>query len=307
MQETRTPIQFDQNTVECGYRSCRSVIKRQLKPYLWPISNLSGQNRRGVDAILAQFLVALDLLDLESSNGLSLDVWNEIRDELSDAFLDKFASNELAALVDTCRRYDVPKQYLFDPLRGADLWIRSRKFLNFSELEAFCSYVGGATMAALVPVVGAIKPGYELHAINCGKAVMLTQILANCVNDMKRNCTFLAQEDLKEYEVDISRLKLRQPTAHFRNLVRLYVKRIEPLFEDGGQLMRYLDYDGRRSLASLLATSWSQLSRMQLDPDSILSPNGVLSTTEMLALKSRHILGMSQKAKIIPTDQSHDH
>ncbi|MEL7498824.1 MAG: squalene/phytoene synthase family protein [Planctomycetota bacterium] len=303
--KTRELIQFDDNTLDRGYRSCRAMVKKELKRVIWPASNIAGENRRGVDAILAHLLTTIDLLDLESSNGLSLDVWHEIRDDLSDAFLDKYANTELAALVDTFRRFDIPKQFAFDPLRGADLWIRTRKFETFDELEAFCSYVGGSTMASLVPVVGFVKPDWELPAIACGKAVMLTQILANCVEDMKRNRVFIAQEDLKSCEVDVSRLKLRRPTQSFRYLVRLYVKRLEPLFEEAGKLVSYMDYDGRRSLASLLAYQWKVLSKMQLDPDAILSPDGVLSMTESLSLRSRHLLGMKQKAKIIPEDDHH--
>lgn len=300
MLETREPIQFNENTLDRGYKSCRAVVKKQLKPYVWPASNIAGENRKGVDAILAHLLTTIDLLDLESSNGLSLDVWHEIRSDVSDAFLDKYASAELAALVDTCRRFDVPKQYIFDPLRGADLWIRNRKFNTFEELEVFCSYIGGATMASLVPVVGAIKPNYELPAIACGKAIMLTQIVANCVGDMKRNCFFLPQQDLKSCEVDVPRMKLRRPTQSLRHLIRLFVSRLEPMYLEAGKLMTYLDYDGRRSLLSILALNWKLLNKMKLDPDTVLSAEGILTTTEMLGLKSRHLLGMDHKLSILP-------
>ena len=305
MLEKREPIKVDEKTLNRGYVSCRKMVKRHFKGHIWPASNIAGENRRGVDAILAHLLTTIDLLDLESTNGLSLDVWHEIRDDVSDAFLDKYTSAELVALVDTCRRFDVPKQYIFDPLRGADLWIRSRQFANYAELEAFCSYVGGSVMASLVPVVGYVKEDYELPAIACGKAIMLTQILANCVEDMKYNRNFLAKEDLESCEVDVSRMKLRRPTQSFRYLVRLYCKRLETLYVEGGKLVNYLDYDGKRSLTSLLATNWKLLSKMQLDPDTILSQDGVLSMTENLGLRSRHLLGLSTKLQIIPEDDHH--
>ena len=83
----------------------------------------------------------------------------------------------------------IPKQFIFDPLRGADLWIRNQKFQTFGELESFCSYVGGSSLVSAMPILGVIKPDFEVLAIECGKAIMLTQLLANCVNDMKRNRT----------------------------------------------------------------------------------------------------------------------
>ncbi len=307
MLKTRQPIDFDDQTVARGYRSCRTAIKKHLKPYLWTVGNIAGEQRQGVDALLAHLLSVMDLLDLESSNGLSLDVWHEVRDDLSDAFLEKYARVELAALVDACRKFSVPKQFVFDPLRGADLWIRSRKFANFDELETFCSYVGGSTMAALVPVVGFLKDDYELTAIACGKAVMLTQLLAGSVTDLKHGRVFLAQDDIKECNVDLSRMKLRQPHEGLRHLVRLYVSRIEKQFFEAGKLVAYLDFDGRRSLSSLLAYYWKSLMQMQRDPESVLHEDGVIHGKELLALKSRHVLGMEQKVAIIPDDHGHGH
>ena len=142
MLETRQQIEIDEQTVQKGYRQARSTVKKYLKPYHWLISNVAGENRQGLDAILAHLLTTTELLDLESTNGLSLPVWQEVRDNLSDAFSDKFARVELAALVDTCRRFQIPREFLFDPLRGADLWIRARRFQNYAELETFASYIG---------------------------------------------------------------------------------------------------------------------------------------------------------------------
>lgn len=305
MLEKRESIAFDEKALERGYANCRKLVKKHLKPYIWPISNLPGENRRGADALLAHLLTTLDLLDLESTNGLSLDVWNEIRDDVSDAFLDKYASVELMALADTCRRFKIPKQFIFDPLRGADLWIRSRQFSTYDELQAFCSYVGGASLASMVPVAGFVKPDYELAAIACGKAMMLTKILENCVNDMKHNRTFIAQEDIESCEVDVSRLKMRQPTKAFRHLVRLYCSRLEGLFIEAGKLVTYLDFDGKRSLSSMLDTSYRTFSRMQLNPDTILSQDGVLTKTERFGLRTRHMLGLAPKVKIIPQEDHH--
>ena len=306
MLEKREPILFDEETLHRGYRSCRASVKKHLKGFLWPISNVAGENRQGLDALLTHLLTTLDLLDLESTNGLSLEVWHEIRDDLSDAFRDQYANVELAALVDTARRFSVPREYLFDPLRGADLWIRTRKFETFQELETFCSYIGGSYLLAAVPIIGYLKPDYELPAIACGKAIMLTQIMANCVNDMKHNRVFLAQDDLKEYEVDVSRMKMRREHPSLRHVMRLYASRVEKLFQQGVQLVGHLDFDGKRTLTTVLAWHWKLLTRIQRDPESVLQEEGVLSKKEMLGLQSRHLLGMNQYLPILPvTDEHH--
>ena len=135
-----------------------------------------------------------------------------------------------------------------------------------------------------VPILGTIKPGYEVAAIESGKAIMLTQILANCVTHMKHNKLFFAREDLEDCEVDLPRLKLRRPSQGFRYLVRLYVHRIERMYIDGGSLLSHMDYDGKRTLKSLLGMSWKMLMKMKVEPECILSEEGVLSKGELLGL-----------------------
>lgn len=307
MLETAEHIELDSSSIERGYKSCHGAVKKFFKGHLWPTTNLPSDRRHALDAVLFNLMRTIDLLDLESADGRSLDVWYEVRDDLSDAFRDQCSSVELAALVDASRRFEIPKQFLFDPLRGADLWNRGQKFDSFEELESFCSYVGGSSLASAMPVLGVIRSNYEVDAIECGKAIMLTQLLSNCVEDIKRNKVFLAQEDLEDCEIDIPRLKLRRPSKSFRFLVRLYVSRIEKIFYGARHLGKYLDFDGKRTLKSLLAVNWQMLLKMQVEPELVLAPEDVLTSREQLLLKSRHLMGMEKDLPIFVDQEDHHH
>lgn len=301
-------IQLNSNAIERGYRSCRGAGRRYFKAQIWTSVNLPRDQRRALDAVLFNLMRTLDLLDLESADGRSLDVWFEVRDDLSDAFRGQCASVELAALVDATRRFNIPKQFIFDPLRGADLWIRNQKFKTFGELETFCSYVGGSSLVSAMPILGVVKPDFEIFAIECGKAIMLTQLLANCVNDMKHNKVYFAQDDIIKCELDIPRLKLRHPSPSLVHFVRLYASRIEKMFFCAKHLAEYLDFDGKRTLKSLLAIHWQMLLKMQLTPETILGDQGVLSRQDRLALKSRHLLGLERDIPIfIDSNAKHLH
>jgi phytoene synthase len=307
MQKTREIIELDSAAIERGYKSCRTAVKQFYRGYLWIASNLPGDQRKALDAVLCNLSRSIDMFDLESNNGLSLDVWHEFRDDLSDAFLDKCTSVELAALADTVRKYEIPKQFVFDPFVGVDIWIRNRRFETFEELATFASLVGGSTMAAATPILGTIKSGYEVAAIECGKGIFLVQMLANCVEHLRSNKVFLAQQDLESCEVVLERLKLRQGGDPLKHLVRLYCSRIEKIFYEGGKLAQYLDFDGRRSLTSLLAVHWRMLMEMEREPESLLNENGILSRRDLLGLKSRHLLGLEGNLPVIPEDDHYVH
>ena len=305
MLETSTQLQAQGETLDLGYKSCRRQVKKNLKSWDWLISNVGGDNKKGVYALLNHFLQMNDLLDLDSPDGQVLSVSKEISQELSNAFNGNYATPELAALVNACKRYEVDKEFLFKTIEATDGWMAKREFETFEQLESFCESFGGSMVASLAPVIGVLHQLYEPAAVSCGKAVMLTQILANCVNDMKHNRNFLAKQDLAECDVDISRLKMRKPTDQFKHLTRLYTSRIEPMYKEAGKLVARLDFDGKRTLTSLLALNWKMLSAMKFDPNCILSADGVLSKSDKFSLRSKHLLGMDTKLPFVAVDHGH--
>ena len=305
MLETSSRVETHGETLEQGYKTCRKHVKRDLKHWDWLISNIGGDNKKGVYALLNQFLQTNEMLDLECTNGQVPPISEEIHQDLSNAFSGDFASPELAALVDTCNRYNVDPQCFYDPMQAANNWVNKREFSTFKQLDEFCESFGGSIVTSLAPVIGVIKPDYKQAAAACGKAVMLTQVLANCVDDIKRNRNFIAKQDIAECEVDISRLKMRRPTEEFKHLVRLYTSRLEPMYHEAGKLVSTLDFDGKRTLTSLLAACWKIVSKMKVDPNCILSADGVLTKADKFGLRSKHLLGMDTKLPFIPGDHGH--
>jgi len=192
-------------------------------------------------------------------------------------------------------------------VNGADYWIRFRKFSTFDELDTFASNIAGSAMAAAVPVMGYVKPGWEVPALACGKTVFLTQKLACCVHDLKSNCCFLADEDIQRFNIDVHRLKLRQDCKELKSFVRFNVARLEKMFYSAGELVQHLDFDGARSVTSLLCLHWRMLMRMQLEPESLYNPDGLLTRRDQLSLKSRHLLGLEGGIPIIPEANHGDH
>ena len=165
-------------TLRRGYKSCKSACRTAFGDFGFAVSNLPQQQRHGLYA-LGNFLVeCIDLLDLESVSGLSLDVWQEIHDDLDDALAGHPASPTQAALLDTVKRFDVPKEHLFEMLGAADWWIRNRGCQTFDQTAVFAARFGGNMMAACTSVLGVTRPGHEAAAIQCGQAIHLTQMLS---------------------------------------------------------------------------------------------------------------------------------
>lgn len=304
--DTRPKIPVNDTTLDQGNRICTRAVKRAMGEFTWISSNLPTPQRMALNAVLNHLIGAVQYLDLESEDGLSLDVWCELRDDLNEAFLDQYASPEWFALVHATRQYQIPKQYLFDILDGVDGWIRRRGFDTYEEFEVFAYRLGGAALTAAVPIVGFEKQGYEESAAAAGQAVFMTRVLANLVHDIKLNKIFVARQDIEQTELSISRIKVGKECPGFKNVVRLYGARIEKLMYRGGRLYEYLDFDARRCFKSLMAVHWTMLMKMRLNPQLVLDPDGILTRREMFGLKARHILGLEANTPIIP-DVQHNH
>ncbi len=307
MESTRPRIELTPERLDEAYRRCRQWVHAHLRPWLWIAGNLPVERRRALYPLLFHTGRCLELLDLESENGLSLEVWAEIRDDTSDAFRDQYTSLELMALVDACRRFRVPKQYLFDQLDGADYWIRFHHFDTYDELDVFAYRMGGAPMTAAVPVIGFVKPDYEIPAIRLGKAVFLTQMLASFYTDAKAKRVFVPREELAASGLDLERFKLRQSTASLRQLVQRFTDRILELMQQSIELLPHLDFDARRSVQSLIAVHWTMVRNMRREPESLLEPSHILSTREIWALRMRHLLGTEHHIPLLKDRSNHGH
>ncbi len=305
MLETRDHIELTPAAVERGYKSCRSAVKTYFKNQVWMAGNLPADRRRALDALMTHLIRALDFLDLESPNLLPLDVWTETRDDVSDSFNQKCTSVELAALADACLQFSVPKQYLFDMLEGADWWTRNPTIDSFDDLLVMAYRLGGTAVVASVPILGFIKPDYEVPAIRCGQAIVLTHAIANCVSNLTCHRNLIPRSDFEECGVDLSRFRLRQYSKNVGYLVRLYCSRIEEVMNEARYLIDYMDFDGVRTIKSLLSYHWKMMVKMKMDPECILHPEGVLSPREKLGLKTRHLLGIEGNIPLFANRAGH--
>jgi phytoene/squalene synthetase len=297
MSEQPTPshrkfLEHNPQALATGYRSCKKSVDKYFRDQIWMTANLPAAQRRDLDPLLFHGIKVLDLLYLHSDGGMPLDVWQEVRDDLNLAFLEHYVNPELMAVLDVVQRFSIPKQFLFDPIAGADNWIRQSYFDTYDQLDSFLGRTAGSFLLSVVPVLGVTEPDYELAAIEFGKGLMLTELLGRCAVDARQNRIFLARQDLEECEIDIQRLKIRKTCPTLKHLVRLYCWRIEKCFEQGSHLLDHLDFDGRRTMTSLLAWAWKQKTKMQVDPDLVLSEEGVLNRGDKLRLKTRHLLGL---------------
>lgn len=306
--ESNSPyLSLSSSVLDLGFKNCRVSAKQLFGSHLWVVSNVAMAQRKAIDAVLSHFARVGNFLELLSSNGLSLETWTSYRNEVSEAIGGRCRNTELAALSHTVNKYQIPRQYIFDPLNGADLWIRTKRFESREDFDTFTSLLGGSSLAAFIPILEINAEIDEWHgrAFRGGQAILQTQLLSHFAHDLKQEQMFWPMSELAECDVDLEKLEAGEVDKSFRHFCRLQVSRIEPRLRQLGVMVPMMEFDGKRSLTSLLAIAWQTLMNIKSNPAIIFEQGSALSKRELFKLKAKHLLGLEGNLSIIPEPTHH--
>lgn len=306
-QDTAGYLQIDTQVLELGYKNCKASAKHFFGPYLWMISNMTGHHRQGMEAVLAHLARVSSFLELLSTDGLPLETWADYRSEVSQALAGQCRKSELAALADTVDRFNIPRQFIFDPINAADSRIRNQSFKTFDQYAAFTSQLGGSPMGAFMQIfeIRAEPQWWQSLAIRSGQAALQAHLLSTFVHDLQQGQMYIPQCELNACRVDLAAVQEGEADKSFRHFCRVQASRIEAKLEELGQLVRFVEFDGQRVLTSFLAYFCNLLFKIKADPSSLFDPEGPVSQREMFKYKAKHWMGIQAKVACIQEEEHH--
>jgi 15-cis-phytoene synthase len=301
----RTYVTLSVVDVERGYRACQRIAKKAFGPRLWPLLNLPADVRQGIDAVLFVVQHGWEAYRKERPTGqIAFETLNEAREDLNDACCGKYLSAEWGAVHDTIQRWQIPKQFLFDYYEGIDHLLRFRQPQSDGDVAVLATRLGGAPLVAAVQIMGVKKPGFEVHALECGQALLITEWLLSARQQAASGKLFLASQDLAEAGCDRETLASSNYSKPIDYLVRRVTSRLEKTFHHSAELFDYLDFDAHRTLHAMVGAAWRAILKLQREPRHLFASEGPVSKNDLFREKMRFILGLSDK---LPFDQPHAH
>lgn len=303
----RTFLELSEKRVEQGARRAVSQVRGAYRDWLWVFNNLPRNHRQAICGLLHVIQLAQAASVSRQSIPKTEAPCDELKEDLSDAFCGRFVSNELMYLAHVVEQWRVPKQFIFEPLEALDRLWRFGQPATFEEALGTATRWGGAMMQQLVLVLEPEKPGFETPARKIGQALSLAWWLWRLADDAATARTIcLPHQDLAEAQIDLNRLRERQPQKSLHHLVRLYGHRIDRLLAEGGPLFEHLGYDGQRVLKTLLGICWRGLCSVRLNPDRLLKPESIWGDRGWWGLRARHFLGLDAALPFAkPPNESH--
>ena len=166
--------------------------------------------------------------------------------------------------------------------------VRGTRYATFDELEVYCRRVAGSIGRLSVGVFGSPDRETALDlADRLGVAFQLTNILRDVAEDLANGRVYLPQEDLDAFGVELG-----APGGEFAQLVRFEAARAERWYDEGLQLLGYLDRGSASSVAAMASAYRRLLRRIEREPDAVLKRRVSLPTWEKGWVAARSLVGV---------------
>ena len=232
-----------------SYRYCRHLTQSAGSSFPVAFRLLPAARRRAMDALYAFCRVSDDLADGPGDPEAKRPELARWRAALADALAGRPSHPIHPALADTVRRHDIPHQYLYDVLDGAESDLLPVRFATFADLEPYCYRVASAVGLACVRVWG-LRPGAtwaaaDPPAVAAGTAFQLTNILRDLAEDAARGRVYLPGDELERFGCPPETWADPKAAGPRRELVRFQAARARGLYRRAAGLDRLLTAPGR--------------------------------------------------------------
>jgi phytoene synthase len=254
------------------YDDVMRTTRREAKNFAYWIMVLPREKRHALAAIYAFAREVDDLAD------------GDLPPQEKRARLEalRVRLDELPALADARRRFDIPRAPLETLIDGGLQDLEQQTYATFDELRGYCEKVAGAVGVACIHVYG--SDDVE-RANTLGIALQLINIMRDVDEDRRLGRTYLPQDELERFGVN----ELRH-TPEFVELMRFNAQRARAHLDEGLRLLDSLDRRSSLCVATFAGLYRGQLDRMEANDFDVFDKSCRLSTREKLAVVARNLV-----------------
>jgi 15-cis-phytoene synthase len=165
---------------------------------------LPREKRRAIEAVYAFARRGDDIVDsglppVEATRQIAL-----YRQALDACYSERavvFDDPGLAALAESIRKFEIPRQPFEDLVLGLEMDLAGTRYETFDDLSVYCYRVASTIGLIAIEIFGYTDPRARDYAVNLGKALQLVNILRDIQSDARRGRIYLPSSDLDEFGV----------------------------------------------------------------------------------------------------------
>ncbi len=224
---------------------------------------LPAEKRRAIEAVYHFARRGDDITDGNLTREAAAQAIADYRGALDECFAGRGATPELAALAESVRRFNIPRQPFEDLILGLEMDLTGTRYATFDELSLYCYRVASTIGLISIEIFGYRNPSARDYAVNLGKALQMVNILRDLESDARRGRLYLPAEDLQRFGVRPAEIMKGRYFDPFIELMQFECDRARGFFD---QARAALAPEDRRSMISaeiMGAIYWRVLGRIR--------------------------------------------
>lgn len=267
-------------TVDASYAHCEQIARDRAKNFYYSFLVLPRHKRLAMCAVYAFMRECDDLSDEAGATHARLDAW---RADL-DRVLDGATLNHpiWPAFADTVKRFNIPRQYLYDMITGVTSDLTFTQPRTFDDLYLYCYRVASVVGLTITHIFGFSDPRALAMAEKCGIAFQLTNILRDVGEDLGLKRSYLPLDLIEKHGVTAIDFAGPRVTPPLRALLADLGARASEYYAFSRPLIGMVDADSRGSLWALIEIYSRLFKRIEASGFEVLAERHRLSTPKKL-------------------------
>ena len=287
-------------TLEQSRDWCHQVMRHAARNFYFGMSLLPEAKRSAMFALYAYMRhiddLADDAIDAGADPAVARQYLLQWREMTHAALAGQPQPHPIfPALCEAVTRYGIPSHLLDDAIDGQLSDLCPVLYQSFDQLQQYCYRVASTVGIAAVYIWRFHDRRAIALADERGIAFQLTNILRDLREDYARGRTYLPQEDLARFGVDLgSALQGRQNHA-FLDLMHHQIARTRAFYDRSEPLEQLVEPDARPTLCIMTGIYRGILERIAQDPLAVLSHKVSLSSAKKLSCVAQGIWADEQR------------
>lgn len=187
------------------------------------------------------------------------------------------------ALREAMHRFCIPPDLLDSAIDGQLQDLQGCHYVDFEQLRRYCYCVASTVGIAAVYIWGFHDSQAIELANDRGIAFQLTNILRDIREDFARGRIYLPENELVQYQVNLSQEIDGRGSAGFTELMRFQIGRAESFYANSAGLELLVEADARPTLRTMTAIYHGILRKIARDPAAVLKKKVRLSAMQKMA------------------------
>ncbi len=223
---------------EC-FEECKKFMKENYENFTIGSKFIPKNIRKHFYSVYTFCRLTDDIGDESNGDRIeNLRIWEK---ELDKCYISKSSHPYFIALENTIKTFKI-KKYLFKRIITANLMDQKiQYFQTFSDLLNYCKYSANPVGRILLQLLNCSNKNNIFLSDKICTALQITNFLQDIKRDIENNRLYIPICDLERFRVNYEEIKKKKYSKNFKKMMEFQVTRTKKLFEEGYNLINYID------------------------------------------------------------------